>query len=52
MLNDIRLQRDKWKQQAERLALTDAPTRQAALRELKTTIIITGCGLGLSYFGR
>jgi hypothetical protein len=46
MLDDVRAQRDKWQQQAERLALTDARSRQLTPRELRWTLIIAGCGLG------
>jgi hypothetical protein len=47
MLDDVRTQRDRWQQQAERLALTDARAQQPTLRELKWTFIIAGCGLGV-----
>jgi hypothetical protein len=47
MLDDVRAQRDKWQQQAERLALTDARARQLTPRELRWTFIIAGCGLGV-----
>ena len=47
MLDDVRLQRDKWQQQAERLALTDARGREPTLRELRTTFIIASGGLGV-----
>jgi excisionase family DNA binding protein len=46
-LDDVRSQRDKWQQQAERLALTDARARQLTPRELRWTLIISGCGLGV-----
>ena len=46
MLDDVRAQRDKWQQQAERLALTDARARLTP-RELRWTFTIAGCGLGL-----
>jgi hypothetical protein len=46
MLDDVRTQRDKWQQQAERLALTDARARLTP-RELRWTLIIAGCGLGV-----
>jgi hypothetical protein len=47
MLDDVRLQRDKWQQQAERLALTDARPRQLTPTELRWTLIIAGGGLGV-----
>jgi hypothetical protein len=47
MLDDVRAQRDKWQQQAERLALTDARARQLTPQELRWTLIIAGCGLGV-----
>jgi hypothetical protein len=46
MLHDVRVQRDKWQQQAERLALTDARSRQLTPRELRWTLIVAGCCLG------
>jgi hypothetical protein len=51
MLDEVRVQRDKWQQQAERLALTDARARQLSLRDLKWTFIIAGCGLGFVLLG-
>ena len=47
MLDDVRAQRDKWQQQAERLALTDARARRLTPGELRWTLIIAGCGLGV-----
>jgi hypothetical protein len=46
MLDDIRVQRDKWQQQAERLALTDARSRQLTPSELRWTLIVASCCLG------
>jgi hypothetical protein len=34
VLDDLRVQRDKWQQQAERLAITDARARQPWWRRL------------------